>query len=61
MLSVLIFPIERSDVGFSGFENRIGKLTRWVGLGSAIGLLDSLSEFGVDLSESFFSFPFINY
>ncbi|KAL4085478.1 hypothetical protein QTP88_027336 [Uroleucon formosanum] len=51
MLSVLIFPIGRSDVGFSGFENRIGKLTRGVGLGCAIGLLDSLSEFGECVKE----------
>jgi len=54
MLSVLIFPIEHSNAGFSGFENRIGKLTRGVGLGSAIRLLDSLSEFGDDLSDPFF-------
>ncbi|XP_026819199.1 uncharacterized protein LOC113557857 [Rhopalosiphum maidis] len=61
MLSVLIFPIERSDVGFSGFENHTGKLTRGVGLGGVIGSLDSLSGFGDDLSDPFSRFPLINY
>jgi hypothetical protein len=51
----------RSEFGFSGFENRIGKLTRGVGLGGVIRLLDSLSEFVNDLSDSFSLFPLIYY